>query len=291
VRAYWPGWSSRLIIVAADTVAKWARERFRDHWAKISQRSRCPGRPRINSALQRLIRLMAQDGWGAPRIHGELLKLGFEISEITVSRYMPRRPVAPDQLKRWIAFLRNHKDAIAAMDFFAVPTASLRMLYVLFVIEYGRRRVVHFNLTPNPTSAWVMQQLRESFPQDNAPEHLIFDRNTIFSPGVERFVKVMGTKATRTAYRCPWQSPVAEYWIRSCRRELLTHVVILGERPVDRLIRSYLKYRHKGRSDLRLGKDAPDRRPVSRRPSHAAKVVALPRVSGLHHRYEWCEAA
>ena len=177
------------------------------------------------------------------------------------------------------------------MDFFAVPTASLRMLYLLFLIERGRRPVVQFNVMPNPTSAWVMQQLRESFPQDSTPKYLIFDQNRIFSPGVVRFVKVMGTKATRTAYRCPWQNPVAEYWIRSCRRELLTHVVILGERPVDRLIRSYLKYRHKGRSDLRLGQDAPDRGPVSRRPSPAAKVVALPRVSGLHHRYEWREAA
>jgi len=111
---------------------------------------------------------MAQDGWGAPRIHGELLMLGFEISKITVSRYMPARPVDPDRVKRWIAFLRNHKDAIAAMDFFIVPTASLRMLYVLFVIEHGRRRVVHFNVTPNPTSAWVIQQLRESFPYDSA---------------------------------------------------------------------------------------------------------------------------
>jgi len=234
---------------------------------------------------------MARDGWGAPRIHGELLMLGFEISEITVSRYMPARPVDPDRVKRWIAFLRNHKDAIAAMDFFTVPTASLRMLYVLFVIEHGRRRVVHFNVTPNPTSAWVIQQLRESFPYDTAPKYLVFDRDTIFSAAVVRFVKAMGTKPTRTAYRCPWQNPVAERWIGSCRRELLEHVVILGERHLVRLIRSYLEYYHEDRPHLGLRKNAPDHRSVARRPSPTAKVVALPRVGGLHHRYVWREAA
>ncbi len=149
LRASWSGWASCLVIVDPDTVAKWHRERFRRHWAKISQRNRRPGRPRIDTEIQRLIRLMAQDGWGAPRIHGELLKLGFDVSEITVSRYMPRRPVDPDKVKRWMAFLRNHKEAIAAMDFFSVPTASLRMLYVLFVIAHRRRRVVHFSVTPN----------------------------------------------------------------------------------------------------------------------------------------------
>jgi len=173
-------------------------------------------------------------------IHGELMKLGFVVSQITVTRHMPRRPTEPARVKRWMAFLRNHKDAIAAMDVFAVPTASLRMLYVLFVIEHGRRRVMHFNVTSNPTSSWAIQQLREAFPFDTAPKHLLFDRDTIFSPAVVRFVKAMGSKPTRTAYRCPWQNPVAERWIGSCRRELLDHVVILGERHLLRLLRSYL---------------------------------------------------
>ena len=136
LRAAWPGWASRLVIVNPDTVARWQRDRFRRHWAKISRQKQGPGRPRVDAEIWRLIRTMARDGWGAPRIHGELLKLGFDVSEITVSRYMPRKPVDPDKVKHWMAFLRNHKDAIAAMDFFAVPTASLRMLYVLFVIEH-----------------------------------------------------------------------------------------------------------------------------------------------------------
>ena len=127
----------------------------------------------------------------APRIHAELLKLGIEVSESTVSRYMPRRPVEPDKLKLWMAFLRNHKDGIAAMDFFTVPTSSLRLLYVLFIIEHGRRHVVHSNVTFHPTSAWVTQQLRESFPYDDVPKYLIFDRDSIFSAAVVRSIKAM----------------------------------------------------------------------------------------------------
>ena len=139
LRSSWPAWASRLVIVNADTVARWNRDRFCRYWARIS-RPRYPGRPRIDAEIRRLVRTMAQDGWGAPRIHAELTKLGFVVSEMTVSRYMPRRRAEPDEVKRWIAFLRNHKDDIAAMDLFAVPTASLRLLYGFFVIEHGRRR-------------------------------------------------------------------------------------------------------------------------------------------------------
>ena len=140
LRSSWPAWASRLVIVNADTVARWNRDRFRRYWARIS-RPRYPGRPRIDAEIRRLVRTMAQDGWGAPRIHAELTKLGFVVSEMTVSRYMPRRRAEPDEVKRWIAFLRNHKDDIAAMDLFAVPTASLRLLYGFFVIEHGPEQI------------------------------------------------------------------------------------------------------------------------------------------------------
>ena len=167
----WPLWASRLVIVKADTVARWHRDRFRRYWAKISQRRR-PGRPRVDTEVRQLIRTMAQDGWGAPRIHAELMKRGFDVSEITVSRYLPRRPAEPDEVKRWVNFLRNHKHDIAAMDLFTVPTASLRLLYGFFVIKHGRRHIVHFNATFNPTASWVMQQLREAFPYDTALRYL-----------------------------------------------------------------------------------------------------------------------
>ena len=289
LRSSWPAWASRLVIVNADTVARWHRERFRRYWAKLSRR-RNPGRPRIDTEIRRLIRLMAQDGWGAPRIHAELTKLGFIISEKTVSRYMPRLPAEPDQVKRWVAFL-HHKDDIAAMDLFTVPTASLRLLYGFFVIEHGRRHIVHFNATFHPTSAWMMQQLREAFPYDTAPRYLVLDRDSIFSPAVVEFIRAMRTKPVRISYRSPWQNGTAERWIGNCRREMLEHVVILSERHLVRLVRLYISYYHEDRCHLGLYKDTPDERPVTPRPSPAAKVVALPRVGGLHHRYEWREAA
>jgi putative transposase len=290
LRSRWSAWASPLVIVKPATVVDWHHRRFSRHWTRISQ-ARPRGRPRITRELRELIVKMAGDGWGAPRVHGELLKLGFSVSETTVSRYMPRRPVEPDQVNRWLAFLRNHKDGIAAMDFFTVPTARLRILYCWFVIEHGRRTVLHFNATFNPTPAWVMQQLREAFPFDTAPRHLIFDRDSIFSKDVVRFVRTMGTKPCRTAFRCPWQNPVAERWIGGARRDLFDHVVVLNERHAVRLGRRYVEYHREDRTHLGLEKETPGHRPTSPKPSSSAKVVALPRLGGLHHRYEWRDAA
>ncbi len=178
LRSCWSGWASRLVIVKPATVVAWHRQRFRRHWTRLSHRTRRPGRPRVSAEIRQLICKMAvENGWGAPRIHGELRKLVFVVSETTVSRYMPRKPPDPDQVQRWLTFLRNHKDAIAAMDLFTVPTVSLRVLYGFFVIEHGRRRILHFNATYNPSAAWVIQQLREAFPYDTVLTHLIFDRD------------------------------------------------------------------------------------------------------------------
>ena len=168
-----------------------------------------------------------------------------------------------------MAFLRNHKDDIAAMDLFTVPTASLRLLYGFFVIEHGRRHIVHFNATFHPTSAWVIQQLA----------------------AVIEFIKATGTKPVRTSFRSPWQNGTAERWVGSCRRELLEHVAVLGACHLIRLVRAYISYYHEDRCHLGLNKDTPSLRAVTHRPSPTAKVVALPRVGGLHHRYEWREAA
>jgi putative transposase len=292
LREAWPRWASRLVVVTPETVVKWHRQRFRQHWTRISSRSRRPGRPKIDFEVRRLIRSMALDNcWGAPRVHGELVKLGFDLCEATVSRYMPRRPSDPDKVQRWITFLQNHREAIAAMVFFTVPTVQLRMLYCFLVIGHARRRVLHFNATFNPTSAWVIQQLREAFPFDAAPRYLIFDRDSTFSAAVVAFVRAIGTTPCRTAFKSPWQNSVAERWIGSCRRELLDHVVVLSERHVVRLVQDYIAYHHDDRTHLGLGKDTPQGRPITPRPSESAKIVALPRVGGLHHRYEWREAA
>ena len=191
-----------------------------------------------------------------------------------------------------MSFLRNHRELIASMDLFTVPTVSFRLLYGFFIIRHPRREVIHFNATEYPTAQWIVQQLRDAFPGDlAAPRYLIFDRDSFFSAAVVEFIKAMGTKPIRTSFCSPWQNATAERWIGSCRRELLEHVVVLGERHLVRLVRSYVTYYHEDRCHLGLEKDTPYDRPVARRPSHMARVVAQARVGGLHHRYEWREAA
>ncbi len=290
MRGAWRNWAQLLLIVEPDTVVKWHRELFRCYWTRLSRRT--PGRPRVDRRIRELIRRMAlENNWGAPRIHGELEKLGFAVSEATVSRYLSRRPAKTDVVQRWLAFLRNHKEDIAAMDFFTVPTASLRILYCWFVIHHERRQILHFNATFNPSADWVIQQLREAFPFDTAPTYPIFDRDSIFSSAVVGFVESMATKPCRTSYRSPWHNPVAERWIAGCRRELFDHVIVFDERHAVRLARTYLGYFHEGRTHLGLDKDTPSGRARTPPPSPTAKVVAMPRVGGLHHRYEWREAA
>jgi len=160
--------------------------------------------------------------WGAPRIHGELLMLGFDVSEATVSRWMRRAPRSPELARRWLTFLRNHREAIAAMDFFTVPTLTFGVLYCFFVIAHDRRRILHCNVTRNPQAVWVTMQLRETWEQGEEPQRfLLFDRDSKFSVDVVSTVKDMGSQPRRTAFRCPWQNGVAERWVGSVRRDLL----------------------------------------------------------------------
>jgi len=294
LRKSWANWASRLLIVKPETVVDWQRRRFRRHWTRISQQGRRPGRPSVEGEIRDLIRQMVRENhWGAPRILSELQKLGFAVSETTVSRYVRRfreHNPDPDVLKRWITFLRNHR-AIAGMDLFTVPTATLNVLYGFFVIHHDRRRILHFNATYHPTAQWVMQQLREAFPFDSAPRHLIFDRDSVFCPAVVEFVRALGAKPRRTAYRSPWQNPVAERWIGTLRHELLDHVVVVSQHHLVQLVNSYISYYHEDRCHLGLDRDTPDRRPVTPKPSPHAQVAALSRAGGLHHRYVWREAA
>jgi putative transposase len=162
---------------------------------------------------------------GSSQIHGELLKLGFQISECTVSRYLAQIDRGRDSSKPWLAFLKNHREAIAAMDFFTVPTATFRVLYCLFVIGHGRRRILRFDATEHPTAPWMVQQLREAFPEDRAPQYLVLDRDGKFSGEVAAMLKCLGGELIRTAYRSPWQNGVVERWVGSCRRELLDQVI------------------------------------------------------------------
>jgi transposase InsO family protein len=176
------------------------------------------------------------------------------------------------------------------MDFFVVPTISFRLLYVWFIIDHGRRRIIHVNVTAHPTSRWVVQQLREAFPNELAPNYLIFDNDTIFSREVSKSIKSLGITSKRTAYRSPWQNGTAERWIGSCKRELIDHVIVLNEEHLRRLLRDYVHYYNTDRVHTSL-QDAPHGRELEARPSPDANIVGLLRVGGLHHRYVWKEAA
>ena len=220
--------------------------------------------------------------WGAPRIHGELLMLGFDISERTISRWMKRAPRDPEPAKRWLAFLRNHREAIAAMDFFTVPTITFGVLYCFFIIAHGRRRILHLNVTKHPTSLWVAQQLREAFPFESAPRFLIFDRDGKYGMEVPAVIRSLTIAPLRTSFESPWQNGIAERWVESCRRDLLDHVIAANEHHLKRLLSEYVRYYHEDRTHLSLGKGTPGRRTHSMAPG---RVLSHERLGGLHHRY------
>jgi transposase InsO family protein len=286
---FWPRWKEGLVIVKPETVMRWHRKGFRLYWRPISKRG--PGRPRVSKEVQALIRRFAlENGWGARKVHAELEKLGFTVSLATVSRYLPKRKPDDSQRQRWMTFLRNHKHAISAMDLFVVPTVGFRLRYVRFLIDHGRRRIIHFHVTTNPTAQWVIQQLREAFPGESAPGYLIYDNDSIFSDRVTEAIEQFQLRPKRTAYRSPWQNGTAERWVGTARRELLDHVIVFDEQRLRRLLRDYVVYYNAERVHTRL-RDSPAGRPTENRPSPDAQVVGLPRVGGLHHRYVWRAAA
>jgi putative transposase len=230
-----------------------------------------------------LVRKMAAANplWGAPRIHGELLKLGFDIAERTVSRLMPKRRPQPSQT--WRTFLSNHVRDLVSIDFFTVPTARRRVLFVLVVLAHHRRRVVHFNVTEHPTAAWTAQQLVDAFPDESAPAYLLRDRDQVYGQQFRHRMTAMGIDEILTAPHNPWQNPFAERFIGSIRRECLSHVLVLGERHLRRILTRYLAYYHQARTHLALDKDAPDFRSIEL--PATGKIVQLPAVGGLHLRY------
>ena len=278
----WTGWRQTLVIVSPDTVLRWQRRRFREYWTRLSGRSR-GGRPPVRTEVVALVRTMATANplWGAPRIHGELLKLGIDVAERTVSRLMPKHRPRLSQTSR--TFLANHVQDLVSIDFFTVPTARLRVLFVLVVLAHHRRRVVHFNVTEHPTAAWTAQQLVDAFPDESAPPYLLRDRDQVYGQQFRHRVTGMGIEEVLTAPHSPWQNPFAERLIGSIRRECLNHVLVLGECHLRRILTRYLAYYHQARTHLALDKDAPDLRPIA--VPAAGKIVQLPEVGGLHHRY------
>jgi putative transposase len=219
--------------------------------------------------------------WGAPRIHGELRKLGLEISQATVSKDLVRRRTPPSQT--WRTFLANHVGTLVSVDFFVVPTVLFKVLFVFVVLAHDRRRIVHVNVTDTPTAQWTAQQLIEAFPWDTAPRYLLRDRDAVYGAVFSSRVRSLGIHEVKIAPRSPWQNPYVERLIGTLRRECLDHTVVLNDAHLRRLLHDYLLYYHSARTHLSLAKDAPEPRPVER--PHRGRIVETPLVGGLHHRY------
>ena len=277
----WDQWRATVLIVRPETVLAWHRRGFRLFWTWRSRR--CLGRPGVPADVRQLIRIMAEANplWGAPRIHGELLKLGIGVSQATVAKYMPRHRRPPSQT--WRTFLANHVTQIAAADFFVVPTVTYRLLFVFVILAHHRRRIVHVAVTAHPTAAWTAQQLREAFPENTAPRYLVHDRDHAFA-AVAATANGMGIQEIHTAPRSPRQNAYAERVIGSIRRECLDHVIVMNEAGLSRILTQYLSYYDQSRTHLSLAKDSPQPRTVAS-PARG-QIVATSQVGGLHHRYD-----
>jgi putative transposase len=279
----WPAWQDALAFVQPRTVIAWQRQRFRDHWRRLSQSGK-PGRPAIAQEVRELIQDMwqANPTWGSPRIVGELRKVGIEVTKSTVETYRIRSPKLPSPT--WKTFLKNHVQDLVSMDFFVVPTLTHNVLFVLLILAHERRRLVHFNITEHPTAEWTAQQVIDAFPWGEAPRYLLRDRDRIYSASFRQRVRHMGIEQVVIAPRSPWQNPYVERLIGSIRRECLDHVIVLHERHLRRLLTGYFQYYHHWRTHRALEMDCPVSRPVQR--PELGQIREVPDVGGLHHHYE-----
>src|SRR6516165_8179535 len=268
-----------LTIIRPETLVRWHRAGFRGYWRWKSRP--LGGRPQIDPELRVLIRRMSRENplWGAPRIHGELLKLGFEVAQSSAAKYMVKRRRPPSQ--GWRTFLRNHAPGIAAMDLFVVPTIGFKLLYAFVILRLDRRNLVWINVTARPTAEWVARQITEAFPWDEAPRYMIRDRDCIYGVVVTRRLRAMGIRDKPIAPASPWQNGFVERLIGSIRRECVDHIIVLGEAHLRRILQSYARYYNETRTHLALDKDAPVSRPVQR----TGVVKSLAILGGLHHHY------
>ena len=268
-----------LKIVRPETLICWHRTGFRAYWRwKSHPRG---GRPKTPADIRKLIHEMsvANPLWGAPRIHGELLKLGIDVGQTTVAKYMARRRGPPSQ--GWKTFLRNHADGIASMDLFVVPTITFRLLYGLLILRHGRRDLVWLEVTTNPTAEWIARQVTEACGWQEAPRYIVRDRDRAYGEVFIRRLRAMGIRDRPVAPHSPWQNAYAERLIGSIRRDCLDHVIVFGERHLRHLLKSYQKYYNEARTHLSLHKDAP----IPRAVQTVGCMVAMPILGGLHHQY------
>ncbi|SDS84327.1 integrase core domain-containing protein [Bradyrhizobium canariense] len=268
-----------LSIIRPDTLVRWHRAGFRCYWRWKSRPQ--GGRPQIDTELRVLIRWMSVENplWGAPRIHGELLKLGFEVAQSSVAKYMVKWRAPPSQ--GWPTFLHNHAPDIAAMDLFVVPTIRFDLLYALLIVRLDRRNQVLINLTANPNAEWVARQITEAFPWDQAARYMIRDCDRIYGAVVTRRLRTMGIRDKPIAPASPWQNGFAERLIGSIRRECVDHFIVLGEAHLRQILQSYARYYNDVRTHRSLDKDAP----VSRQIQRIGSIKSHAILGGLHHHY------
>jgi transposase InsO family protein len=272
----WPDLVGTTIqVVKPETVLRWHRAGFRAFWRWKSRRR--TGRPTIDRDLRDLIQRMSQENplWGASRIHGELLMLGFQVAQSTVSKYMARGRRPP--LQSWRTFLRNHADVIAAIDMCVVPTVSFERLFAFLVLGHSRRQLLWFEVTRHPTAEWLARQITEAFPWGSAPVYLVRDNDQVFTGRI----RAMGIRDRPISPRSPWQNGIAERFIGTLRRECLDQMVIFGEAHLRRVLAAYAHFYNQTRPHLALQKDAPLRRAIQR----VGTVIAIPLLGGLHHQY------
>jgi hypothetical protein len=269
-----------LKILKPETVIRWHRAGFRAYWRWKSRPH--GGRPKTPADIRQLIREMsvASPLWGAPRIHGELLKLGIDVGQTTVAKYMAKKRRPPSQ--GWKTFLRNHADAIASMDLFVVPTISFRLLYGLLILRHSRRELLWLGVTTQPNAEWIARQLTEACGWKEAPQYMIRDRDGAYGDAFIRRLGAMDIRDRPISARSPWQNGYAERLIGSIRRDCLDHVIVFGEPHLRHLLNSYQKYYNELRTHLSLQKDAPIPRDVRR---GGSRVLSLPILGGLHHQY------
>jgi transposase InsO family protein len=275
----WPSLLDTIQVVQPETILRWHRAGVRAFW-RCKSRNRA-GRPRIDRELRELIRRMSMENslWGASRIHGELLKLGYEVAQSTVSKYMARGGKPPSQ--SWKTFLRNHAEAIAAIDMCIVPTLSFERLFAFLVLGHGRRQLLWLEVTRHPTAAWLARQITEAFPWASAPAYLVRDNDRAYGHVVTTRVTAMGIRDRPISPGSPWQNGIAERLIGTLRCECLDHMVIFGEAHLRRILSAYAVYYNQTRTHLALNKDCPLERPIQR----FGSVAATPVLAGLHHQY------
>jgi transposase InsO family protein len=275
----WPSLLSATQVVQPETILRWHRAGFKVFW-RWKSRNRA-GRPKIDRGLRDLIQRMSKENrlWGASRIHGELLMLGFEVAQSTVSKYMVRVRNPPSQT--WKTFLRNHAEAIAAIDMCVVPTVTFDLLFVFLVVGHGRRRLLWFEVTRHPTAEWLARQITEAFPWASAPAYLVRDNDRAYGHVFKSRVRAMGIRDRPISPGSPWQNGYAECLIGTLRRECLDQMLIFGEMHLRRILSDYAAYYNQARIHLALQKDAPLHRAVQR----SGAIVAIPILAGLHHKY------